>query len=154
VNYLARVTVCTTNNVQIYTVLLLQTLLYDSIRFHCVMWLLDLFLVSVVLTPSPSVYHLSTSDISVFVKFRRVDRYAWSASLFLSLTTVMCRFYGRIAKQPQEHDSKTLKAIRENAHGLAGQCCYVATAATVCYRFKSKFLFCAVESVIEWLGHM
>lgn len=29
------------------------------------------------------------------------------------------RFYGRVAEQPGEHDPDTLKAIRENANGLA-----------------------------------
>jgi len=32
----------------------------------------------------------------------------------------MHRFYGRIAKHPHEHDGPTLKAIRDNADGLAG----------------------------------
>lgn len=31
-----------------------------------------------------------------------------------------CRFYGRVATEPGQHDSDTLEAIRDNARGLAG----------------------------------
>lgn len=30
-----------------------------------------------------------------------------------------CRFYGRVAREPGDHEPETLKAIRENACGLA-----------------------------------
>lgn len=30
------------------------------------------------------------------------------------------RFYGRIAEKPDDHDSETLEAIKQNAKGLAG----------------------------------
>lgn len=29
------------------------------------------------------------------------------------------RFYGRVASEPEDHDPKTLEAIRENGRGLA-----------------------------------
>lgn len=31
-----------------------------------------------------------------------------------------CRFYGRVASEPGQHDPDTLGAIRDNAQGLAG----------------------------------
>ena len=31
-----------------------------------------------------------------------------------------CRFYGRVASEPGQHDPDTLEAIQENARGLAG----------------------------------
>ena len=37
--------------------------------------------------------------------------------MFLS-PLYLCRFYGRIAKGPAEHEDVTLDAIRDNASGL------------------------------------
>lgn len=31
-----------------------------------------------------------------------------------------CRFYGRVAAEPGQHEPETLEAIRDNANGLAG----------------------------------
>lgn len=33
---------------------------------------------------------------------------------------IFLRFYGRIAERPDDHDARTLEAIKENAKGLAG----------------------------------
>lgn len=37
-----------------------------------------------------------------------------------NLCLYLCRFYGRVASEPGQHDQDTLEAIRDNAQGLAG----------------------------------
>lgn len=66
------------------------------------------------------------------------------------------RFYGRIAKSPNEHDDATLKAIKENAEGLSGisgERIWMEMKKIVVGNFAGSIVKCMVETgIVKYLG--